>query len=93
MLLMLLGNEIILVEVLLVLLVPVLRQNRVLVLMVILPRLLLLSARGLRVLLGVWLQALIALLYRPEGGTSLMVSLLLKLQGLLNLVLLLGPTD
>jgi hypothetical protein len=61
--------------------------------MVVLPGLLLLSARGLRVLLWVWLQALIALLHCPEGGTSLMVGLLLKLQRLLHLVLLLGATD
>jgi hypothetical protein len=62
--------------------------------MLVLPRLLLLSARGLRVLLlGVWLQALIALLYRPKGGTCLMVDLLLKLQRLLHLGMLLGATD
>ena len=61
--------------------------------MVVLPGLLLLSARGLRVLLWIWLQALIALLDCPEGGTSLMVGLLLEFQRLLNLVLLLGTTD
>ena len=59
----------------------------------VLPRLLLLSARGLRVLLGVLLQALVALLDGPKGDTSLVVALLLKLQGLLHLVLLLGTTD
>ena len=62
--------------------------------MLVLPRLLLLSARGLRILLlGVWLQALIALLYRPKGGTSLMVDLLLKVQRLLQLALLLRAPD
>jgi hypothetical protein len=62
--------------------------------MLVLPRLLLLSARGLRILLlGVWLQALIALLYRPKGGTSLMVDLLLKVQRLLHLALLLRAPD
>jgi hypothetical protein len=47
--------------------------------LLVLARLLLLPARGLRVLLGVWLKALVALLDGPEGGTSLMMSLLLKL--------------
>jgi hypothetical protein len=62
--------------------------------MMVLPRLLLVSARGLRILLfWVWLQALIALLHRPKGGTSLMVDLMLKVQRLLHLGLLLGATD